>query len=84
MFENKLEIYCDHVLVIDVDEALQIKRATARDNCSVEQAQAIIKSQVSRQERVDKGHFIIDNSVLSLAQLESSVIALDKQLRALQ
>jgi len=84
LFENKLEVYCDHVIVVDVDEALQIKRATARDNCSVEQAKSIIKSQINRQQRIDKGNFIIDNSVLSLAKLESLVIALDKQLRALQ
>ena len=84
LFENKLQGYCDHVVVVDIDEQLQISRASIRDNSSHEQIQAIMASQINRQERLERASFIIDNSRISLAQLESSVIALDKQLRALQ
>ncbi|MCP4323048.1 MAG: dephospho-CoA kinase [Alteromonadales bacterium] len=84
LFENSLDKYCDHVLVVDIDERSQIKRASARDGCSEDQVKAIINSQFSREKRLKKANFIIDNSVISLQQLESSVIALDKQLRALQ
>ena len=84
LFENKLESYCDHVLVVDIDESSQIKGASARDNCSIEQVKAIINSQIKRKNRLSKANFVIDNSTISLQQLERSVIALDKQLRALQ
>ncbi len=84
LFENGLEKYCNHVVVIDIDERSQIKRASVRDDCSVQQVKAIINSQISREKRLKKANFVIDNSRISLQQLESSVIALDKQLRALQ
>lgn len=84
LFENNLEQYCAHIIVVDIDETLQIQRATKRDNSSVKQIKAIIDSQISRKVRLQKANFIIDNSAVSLQQLENSVIALDKQLRALQ
>lgn len=84
LFENKLDNYCEHVVVIDIDEQSQVNRASIRDNCTIEQIKAIISSQISRQDRLAKASFVIDNSILTLAQLEMSVIALDIQLRALQ
>jgi len=84
LFENTLEAYCDHVLVVDIDEELQIKRACARDNSSHQQIKAIIDSQITRQARLKKADFVIDNNNVTFAQLEMSVITLDKQLRALQ
>ncbi|PKF62223.1 dephospho-CoA kinase [Psychromonas sp. psych-6C06] len=84
LFENNLQQYCDHVVVVDIEESLQIKRACARDNSSKEQIKAIIDSQITRNLRLQKADFIINNSSVSLAELEMSVITLDKQLRALQ
>jgi dephospho-CoA kinase len=84
LFENKLEGYCDYVIVVDISEPLQIKRATARDNNSCETIKAIIASQIDRFQRLEKADFVIDNDNISLQKLESSVIALDKQLRTLQ
>lgn len=49
------------MLVIDVPEALQISRVTARDNNSIEQIKAIIKTQPSRQERLGWADDIITN-----------------------
>lgn len=84
LFENNLERYCDYVIVVDLDMQLQIIRATARDDSSPETIKAIIASQISRSQRVEKADFIIDNGDVSLQHLEISVIALDKQLRTLQ
>jgi len=84
LFENKLECYCDYIVVVDIDEQVQVNRASRRDNNSTEQIKAIISSQIDRQQRLQKASFIIDNSTISLQELEISVIALDKQLRALQ
>jgi len=84
LFENSLQGYCAQVIVVDIEEQVQITRASARDKRSREQIKAIIDSQISRQQRLEKAHFVIDNSVITLQVLESEVIALDKQLRALQ
>lgn len=84
LFENKLQCYCDYILVVDIDEVLQIKRASARDSSTEAQIKAIIASQIDRQKRLQKADFVIDNSGVSLTQLENSVIALDKHLRTLQ
>lgn len=84
LFENKLERYCDYVLVVDVSEACQIKRAMLRDNTEQSIIENIIASQINRAQRLEKADFVVDNENISLQALESSVIALDKQLRALQ
>jgi len=84
LLENNLQGFCEQVVVVDIDETVQITRASARDNRSREQIKAIIDSQIGRQQRLEKANFVIDNTVITLLELESAVIALDKQLRALQ
>ena len=84
LFENNLQGYCDYVVVVDIDEQVQIERASKRDNNSVEQIKKVIEAQIDRQQRLQKADFVIENSNKSLQQLEISVIALDKQFRALQ
>jgi len=84
LLENNLQGVCEQVVVVDIDETVQITRASARDNRSREQIKAIIDSQIGRQQRLEKANFVIDNTVITLLELESAVIALDKQLRALQ
>ena len=84
LFENNLQQYCDFVIVVDIDEQRQVKRTVKRDKSSVEETKAIINSQISRQQRLSQADFVIDNADVTLLQLESAVIALDKQLLALQ
>ena len=81
LFENKLESYCDHILVVDIDERVQLKRAIRRDGVKVENIKAIMKSQVSRVYRQTHADFIIDNSELSLQALKEKVGLLDLQFR---
>jgi dephospho-CoA kinase len=52
----------DRILVVDTEEDLQIDRVTQRDNVSLEQAEAIIDNQVSRQERLSAADDIIENT----------------------
>lgn len=52
----------DRILVIDVDEEQQIMRTKKRDNCDDLIIKNIIKSQVSRQTRVDAADDIILNT----------------------
>lgn len=72
LFENKLERYCNLILVADVPEHIQIQRTCARDGVSVEQVESIIKSQVSRTERLNKADHIIDN-LLPKIQVEQQI-----------
>ena len=53
---------CDHLLVIDVPEELQIKRTTERDNNEESLVRRIIASQASRQLRLEKANDIIENT----------------------
>jgi dephospho-CoA kinase len=52
----------DRVLVVDAEEEDQIKRLTARDGSSLEQARQILAAQVSREERLDAGDDVIVNT----------------------
>jgi dephospho-CoA kinase len=60
----------DRILVIDVDEAAQIQRLTARDGCTSEQARAILAAQASREARRSAADDILANAgtVLELRQ----------------
>ncbi len=70
------------VLVVDVPEALQIARTTARDNVPEEQVRAILKAQAKREERLRHAHDVIAND-RDLAALHAQVDALHQQYLAL-
>lgn len=60
------------ILLIDVPEALQIERTKSRDNTTEDGVRAIMKAQMSRDERRDKADDIIVNDQ-DLAHLHSQV-----------
>jgi dephospho-CoA kinase len=62
----------DRVLVVDVDEALQLRRVQARDGGSPQQAQAILASQASRATRLAVADDVLVNSG-TVAELRQSV-----------
>jgi dephospho-CoA kinase len=68
----------DRVLVVDVDEAVQVKRVQARDGGSEEQARAILASQASREVRLAAADDVLYNSG-SVADLRQSVDLLHAQ-----
>ncbi len=61
MVENHLQYLADKVVVVDVDEATQLERTVARDNVALEQAQAIVAAQASREQRLAIADFVIKN-----------------------
>jgi len=67
--------WADRVLVIDADEETQIARVMARDQISRAQAEAILRAQASRQQRLALADDVIDNHG-SLAELDQAVAAL--------
>jgi dephospho-CoA kinase len=50
--ETRSQARFDRVLVVDCPQALQLQRLTARDGCDLQQAQAILAAQASRDERL--------------------------------
>jgi dephospho-CoA kinase len=51
----------DRVLVVDVDEAVQLQRLTARDGSTQEQARAILAAQATRSSRLSAADDILAN-----------------------
>ena len=62
LVENNLTTLCDHVLVVDVEEQVQIDRTMARDKVSLQQANAILKSQASREHRLAAADSVVVNN----------------------
>jgi dephospho-CoA kinase len=52
----------DRILVVDVDEAVQLRRVQSRDGGSLDQARAILASQVNRAARLAAADDVILNS----------------------
>ena len=78
LLETEQRKSTQRTLVVDVSKELQIERATARDDNSREQIEAIIAAQLPRKERLARADDVIDNSG-SLADLESAVDTLHQQ-----
>ncbi|WP_462165889.1 dephospho-CoA kinase [Pseudoalteromonas sp. GB43] len=64
LFENGLDQFCDHTLLVDVPVEVQITRTTTRDKISVELAKQIIASQMSRADKQQKATDTLDNNRL--------------------
>ncbi len=61
LFETSVNPLINRVLVVDTPEELQISRTIARDNISSKEIEAILKTQVSRQHRLDMTDDVIVN-----------------------
>lgn len=72
LLENKLQIYTDRVLVVDIPPELQLSRTVQRDQVPAEQVQNILNSQLPRAERLALADDILLNTV-QLSQLKPQV-----------
>lgn len=70
----------DHVVVVDVAEAEQLRRLMSRNGFSYDEAMARIRAQASREERLRVADTVIDSSG-SLSETETQVQALFDRLR---
>ncbi len=75
LFESPMKQGMNRILVVDCDEATQLRRLTARDNESEAQARRIIAAQASRAERLSIADDVI-KSEGSLADTRAAVEAL--------
>ncbi|MDW5376736.1 dephospho-CoA kinase [Halomonas sp. HP20-15] len=82
LFESGQYRLVDRSLVIDVPEALQLARTTARDGVDEAQARAILAAQMPRDERLAKADDVIDNGG-DLDALVAQVARLDARYREL-
>jgi len=78
LLETDQRLRVDRVLVVDVPEAVQIERTTIRDGGSESQILAIMKSQLTRKQRLSRADDILDNSG-PLGDLTDAVAQLHKQ-----
>ena len=62
LLESGADRGVDRILVVDLPEALQLERATARGERSAEQVRAIMAAQCPRRERLRRADDVIDNS----------------------
>lgn len=82
LIENNLTEFCDRVIVIDVEPAIQLERATKRDQSKVETIKSIMASQVSRTERLRYADDVIENNLRleqGLERIKKQVFALHQQ-----
>lgn len=62
LVETGQENNYDRVVIVDVEPKLQIQRVMERDNCTAEQAESILASQATREQRLAVADDVIFNS----------------------
>ena len=82
LVESHSDGHVDRVLVVDCDEEVQIRRLMNRDHESRENAEEMMATQISRQDRLDHADDIIDGES-SLEALQQRVKQLDQYYREL-
>ncbi|MDC9728303.1 MAG: dephospho-CoA kinase [Methyloprofundus sp.] len=79
LLETNMQASVDHILVVDCSETEQIKRVQLRDQLDSQQINAIIHSQVSRNQRLTAADSIINNNIRDNSQLQQQVDHLHHQ-----
>ena len=62
LFEGNYEVLVDKVLLISSKKEIQLKRVQIRDSVSLENAENIIKRQISVEEKEKRADYIIENN----------------------
>ena len=75
LLETNQHLMVDTILLIDVPPEVQLERASSRDMTAIENIQAIIDTQMDRQEKCQKANWIFDNS-LPIDSIASRVLEL--------
>ena len=82
LFETNQHNKVNTALLVDIPTELQIQRTSQRDGNSADQIQAIINSQMSRKDKLNKATYIFDNSQ-DTKNIDSRVMALHQQFLSL-
>ncbi len=79
LLETSQKELCDHIVVVDVPEDVQLERTMHRDDNDEGQVRRIMAAQLARAERLAGADSVIDNNG-TLADLEAQVEALHADL----
>lgn len=79
LLETSQHNHCNKIIVVDVPEAIQLERTTARDNNNEAQIKRIMAAQSSRKQRLAKADFVLDNTG-TLENLYQQIDTLHQQL----
>jgi len=82
LVENRWQSLTNKILVIDVDEETQIQRTMNRDNSNRIQAEQILSSQASRQQRLAIADDVIENNI-TYGQLSTKIARLHQKYLAI-
>ena len=82
LLEKKLETEVDRVLVVDLPAEVQKQRVAERDGISLQQVEAIMVTQYSRELRLQHADDVITNTG-TIADLEPQVLTLHRRYLAL-
>ena len=63
LLEKKWNIYCNYIIVADIDEETQKQRVMKRDNITAEDFYKIIKVQISQSQKCKYADFIINTGL---------------------
>lgn len=80
LYEAKMDILCDKVIVVGVDRKKQIERVIQRDGSSEEVARNIIANQMSLDDKIKRADIVIMNDG-TLEELKGKVLKVYKELR---
>jgi len=85
LLEKQWQHLVDKIIVVDITEALQIKRTIQRDEIDSAEVESILSRQATREERLQAADYIIDNAgkLEDLAVQVSEVDALIRSARRL-
>ncbi|GAB4358180.1 MAG: hypothetical protein Kow006_26510 [Gammaproteobacteria bacterium] len=78
LIETRQQHLIDRILVIDVPVRTQIERLMQRDKVTLQQAEAMLKAQASREERLAAADDVITNTG-SIKDLEQQVARLHQK-----
>lgn len=76
LFENNMSLCVNRILVASCNYEIQVQRTMQRDNCTKENAIAIISSQLDNKQRCAMADDIIQTDACSLTQMYQHVIEL--------
>lgn len=63
LFEKNWDIYCDYIIVADIDKETQKQRVMKRDNISEADFYKIIKVQIPQIQKKEQADFVIDTGL---------------------
>jgi dephospho-CoA kinase len=64
IFEHNNESYYDYIITVTANREQRISRVMKRDNTNKSKIEAIIRNQMSDQEKIEKSHYVIVNNNL--------------------